>query len=255
MAKIYLINVGANTSHGSKARSPIFSDDTWIYVPFPREHSKKKGEPYPEKALPFVRVGDGIKCHLDPDWCGLTYGDACENRRAAALLEVLKDDILLFWGLLWGTDHDGSIFKSHDKRWYLIGALRVEHIFKNGERTDIDTLPVDIRQRASRNAHVHEGQVKQREGERVFVGSLSHSRRFEKAIDWEVYRDGGLMQRVVKTKDGEKIQWKESPLWNSVTRPCRAILDLDDQRDRTVAIDLATCIGIKNDGFDLIEGS
>ena len=253
MAKIYLINVGANTSHGRKARSPIFrNDDTWIYVPFPREDGKKKGETFPDSTLPFVRVGDGIKCHLDPDWDGLTYGDSCKGVRAVKLLEVQIGDILLFWGLLWGTDHGGYIFNSHDKRWYLIGALRVEYIFKNGERTDIKTLPLDIRQRASRNAHVHEGQVKQREGERIFVGSRSHSRQFEKAVDWEVYQDGGLMQRAVRTESGKQIQWKKRPFWNSETRPCRAILDLDDQDDRTVAIDLAIRINMKNEGFDLI---
>jgi hypothetical protein len=44
-------------------------------------------------------------------------------------------------------------------------------------------------------------------------------------------------------------------LWNSVTRPCRAILDLDDERDRGVASFLANGIGGKNEGFDLIDGA
>jgi ABC-type branched-subunit amino acid transport system substrate-binding protein len=35
MSKIFLVNVGANTSHASKARSPIFEDGTFVYVSFP----------------------------------------------------------------------------------------------------------------------------------------------------------------------------------------------------------------------------
>jgi len=259
MAKIYLINVGANTSHGDKARSPIFSDDTWIYVPFPQERSNEEGQPFPQETLPFVRDGRSIKCHLDPDWEGLTYGDNCwKEPRGRGLLKVQKGDILLFWALLWRTtDHSACIFKSRgsDRSWYLLGALRVEYVLKSGEK--IDVLPPGIRQRAGRNAHVYEGQVKPEEGERVFVGSCNrrYSGPFAKAVDLEVYRDGGLMHRVVRTKDGRQIQWKVPPFWNSVTRSCRAILDLADQRDRSVAMFLASRIGMKNKGFDLIDSA
>ena len=252
MAKIYLINVGANTGHGGKARSPIFPNDTWIYVPFPRKHSTKEGQRFPGLTKDFVRVGLGTKCHLDPDWEGLTYGDCCKKPRAASLLKVQKGDTLLFWALLWRKDRGVSIFKSRDKGWYLIGALHVESILKDGERTN--TLPRAAR-RADQNAHVYEGQVKRRDGERVFVGSRNrrHSRRFAKAVDLEVYCDAGLMHRVVRTKDGQQIRWNGPPRWNSVTRSCRAILDLDCRRDRSVARFLASRIGRKNKGFDLID--
>src|SRR5438093_5093935 len=101
MAKIYLINVGANTGHSRKARSPVFPDGTWMYVPFPKNGGK--GQPFPHSARPFVRVLPGTKWHLDPDWKGLTYGDCCKNPRARALLSVDRGDILLFWALLWKT--------------------------------------------------------------------------------------------------------------------------------------------------------
>lgn len=249
MSKIYLINVGANSGHAHKARAPIFPDGTWIFVPFPRD---KKGQSFPEMTLPYLRVRDGIRCHLDPDWDRLTYGDHCGNPRAKSLLTVQKADILLFWALLWKTNHGGEVFNSRDRGWYLIGALRAERILKGGER--IDTLPSHIRQRVAFNAHVGEGRVKDREGERVFVGGrdLCHSRRFATAVDWEVNCDGGLMHRVVKTADGKQVRWKESPRWNSVTRSCRAILDLDDKHDRVLANYLADRIANKNEGFDLI---
>jgi hypothetical protein len=202
-----------------------------------------------------MRVRERIKCHLDPDWNRLTYGDRCGNPRAKSLLKVKERDILLFWALLWKTDHGGVVFDSGDRGWYLIGALRVEGILKSGER--IDTLPRDARHRAAFNAHVVDGKVKEREGERVFVGSsdLRHSRRFATAVDLEVYRDGGLMHRVVRTADGKHVRWKESPRWNSVTRSCRAILDLENKHDSVLARYLASCIGEKNEGFDLILGA
>jgi len=254
MGKIYLINVGANIGHAHKAKAPIFPDGTWIFVPFPHK-ATHKGQSFPEITLPYLRVHDGIGCHLDPDWDRLTYGDRCGNPRAKSLLKVQKGDILLFWALLWKTGHGGEIFNSRDKGWYLIGALRAEHILKGGER--IDTLPSHIRQRVAFNAHVVEGRVKDREGERVFVGEsdLRHSRRFATAVDWEVYRDGGLIHRVVRTTDGKKVRWKESPRWNSVTRSCRAILDPEDKHDRVLASYLAERIAEKNEGFDLIGGA
>ena len=159
----------------------------------------------------------------------------------------------MFWALLWKTDHGSVIFDSGDRGWYLIGAQRVEHILESGER--IDTLPRDTRQRVGFNAHVVDGKVKERDGERVFVGSsdLRHSRRFATAVDLEVYHDGGLMHRVVRTADGKHVRWKESPRWNSVTRSCRAILDLENRHDRVLASYLAGRISDKNEGFDLIH--
>jgi hypothetical protein len=45
------------------------------------------------------------------------------------------------------------------------------------------------------------------------------------------------------------------PMWNSVTRSCRAILDLDDKHDGVLANYLADRIAEKNEGFDLIGGA
>jgi hypothetical protein len=244
-----MINVGANSKHRSKARSPIFPDGTWIYVPFPTDHADLQRQAFPDETLPYVR--NGSRCHLDPDWDGLTYGDLCMQPRAISLLKVKKDDILLFWALLWETDKGGCIFESAKKGWYVIGAMRAACILKAGEQ--IVALPTDVRQRVSRNAHISGGRVKEREGERVFVASANnrHSRRFSLAIDWEIGRDGGLMQRVVRTSKGQQISWN---IWPSVTRSCRAILDLENPRDRDSAGLLSKRISEKNEGFELIDG-
>jgi hypothetical protein len=251
MAKIYLINVGANTSDSNRARSPIFQDGKWIYVPFIHK-SGKPGENFPPATKQYTSKCEGIKCHLDPDWEHLTYGDCLDEPRSKALTKVQKNEILLFWALLWRTNQSDSVFESKEKGWYLIGAVRVEYALKSSEQ--IQALAPSIRDRALLNAHVEDGRIKK--GDVVFVGSpnLRHSRRFERAVDWEVYRDGGLMQRVVSTAKGEEIQWHKQPKWNSVTRACRAILDLDKKNDRHLAELLARRIEKHNPEFALIDG-
>jgi len=251
MAKIFLINVGANRQHEGEARSPLFPDSSWAYVPFPHRKGKD-GEDFPLSIRPYIRKCDGVKCHLDPDWDCLTYGDSCVEPRGRGLLKAQTDDILLFWGLLWRIEENDSVFESHERAWCLIGVIRVQHILTNVEK--VSSLPDDIRRRAAHNSHVRNGAVIDAEGERVFVGDLRHSRRFAKAIDLEVYKDGGLMQRVVRTAKGEKIQWYKQPKWYSSTRTCRAILDLSNRDDRNLATFLAGRIEKKNNGFSLIDG-
>ena len=128
--------------------------------------------------------------------------------------------------------------------------------FKEWRQTSLSALTDDVRQRAEYNSHVRNGRVSDAKGERVFVGCTDHrhSRRFTHAIDWEVYKDCGLMQHIVRTAKGEKIQWYKQPQWNSCTRTCRAILDLSQSNDRDLATFLARRIGEQNSGFDLIEG-
>jgi hypothetical protein len=253
VTKIYLINVGANTSHSGKVRSPIFRDNSnWIYLAFPREDKNDDGQAYPSAAKPYLRIADGIKCHLDPDWERLTYGDSCHEPRSKSLLKVMENDILLFWGLLWGVERQEDVFKSEDKRWYLLGAMRVEKFFKAG--ATLDSMPPDIGRRVQQNAHVQNGRVRPRKGEMVFVANQDPrlSRRFAQAVDLEVGCDGGLMHRIVKTSDGRSVSWNGKPRWYSVTRACRAILDLNEDADLRTANFLAEHIDSKNKGFQLL---
>ena len=107
MAKIYLINVGANTAHSSKARAPLFPDGDFVFVPFPDEDGSAH---YDQAVWPFVCDPKALRTHPDQDWQNLTYGDNCHNRRAKALLSVKEDDIFLFWALFWKVARNGKIF-------------------------------------------------------------------------------------------------------------------------------------------------
>ena len=73
MSKVYLVNVGANTSHSPIARSPIFNNGQFIFVSFPTR-DKRFTRPYSAEVMPFVRRSDIHDTHADPDWQNLTYG-------------------------------------------------------------------------------------------------------------------------------------------------------------------------------------
>lgn len=201
MPKIYLINVGVNCGHGSKHRSPIFADGHFQFVHLPG--------------------------HLDPNWKALTYGDWCGDPRARALSSAKQNDIFLFWALLWRTTNEMADFKkSRDKGWYLIGALRiVDPILKTGESLKAVLKNRKLLARAAQNAHVSNGRVEKGNLVRVFLGNPKHSAGFDYAVDLGIYQSDSLLRKTVRTKSGEKINWREKPHWNSATRSCRAILD------------------------------
>lgn len=90
--RVYLINIGANTGHAPRVRSPRFKDGSFVYVPFP-EQPGPDARSMPPDALPFCRP-DILHAHDDPDWEHLTYGDRCTNGRAAALRNARPGDTL-----------------------------------------------------------------------------------------------------------------------------------------------------------------
>ena len=109
--RIYLINVGANSSHESRARSPLFVNNpqqhqsNFLYVPFYCANKPELAtKEYPASCQSFLnpRHLDGVKrfAHVDPDWENLTYGDCCDEPRGATLKNARVNDIFLFWGAL-----------------------------------------------------------------------------------------------------------------------------------------------------------
>jgi hypothetical protein len=247
MASIYLINVGANVADQAKARSPLFPDGHFEYVSFPDEGRTTR---YPNSIRRFVREGISTT-HLDPDWDNLTYGDFCKNSRARALTNVEPKDILLFWGLLWRlpTAHS-DVWATKDRGWYLMGAMRVKLVLTSGQ--SIKSLPPNYRERVRHNDHVYGDRVEGREHVRVFLADQKYSRKFRRAVDLQVYANRSLLTAVIRTADGRKIQWYQSPRWNSVTRACRAVLCLAGKADTQRAHTLRDAIRARNPDFDLL---
>lgn len=259
MSKIYLINVGANTSDRSVARSPLFPKGNFVYVSFPDKDGSWP-TPYPATMRHFVRNTGTLTTHLDPDWDHLSYGDVCSNPRAGALSSVVENDILLFWTLLWeipDKDHDIFSVSKDSRRWCLIGALRVAERLKQGE--SITRLPADQQEQAKHNAHVQGDRVEVRKDKkdkdkeiRVFIGNRNHSAKFDRAVDLQINQKDSLLLKTVRTADGRKLEWDSKTRWYSVVRSCRAILDLSIPENRKRAELLRRTIKKLNPSFDLL---
>jgi len=250
MPKVFLVNVGANTADQGRARSPLFNNGSYIYVSFPDAGSRRL---YLPEACPYVSDPANLRTHLDPDWHDLTYGDFCHNARARALLSAHLGDILLFWGLLWRVrGKKSSVWESDEKRWCVLGAMRIEACLES--KQTLEHLALEQRRRVANNEHMAGSRVEGRPLVRVFLADKRYSMRFDRAVDLQVYRDDGLLRRTLRSKDGRKIEWGSSPRWNSVMRSCRAVFDLSDPESRGRARIVRESIKRLNPGFDLFAG-
>ena len=150
MSKLFLINVGANKSHASIARSPIFPGHQFVYISFPSIRTTGAVCPYPPETRPYLRPSKPSQTHLDPDWKRLTYGDYLHYGRAAALRRAVPGDILLFWGLLWRNNGRNWGDFTGEYGWYFIGALRIEEILDEGQTpADANHITLEGQQRTS----------------------------------------------------------------------------------------------------------
>jgi hypothetical protein len=247
MSKVYIVNVGANTSHRSIARSPIFINGEFKFVSFPDQNSIR---PYPSEVRPFIRDSDLHYTHLDPDWQNLTYGDNCKNLRARALFSVREKDILLFWALLWNNSGKAWDNFTGERCWCLIGALRVQEILEGGQCPE-NAKDYSLIERARQNAHFYRGRLDP--GHRVFIGDTNYSNFFAKAIDLEVKSESGLIYQVACAANGTPLSLNGRPRWNSSLRACRVIWDLDDPDSRARAEIAANAIH-KQTGYYLLAG-
>ncbi|HEV7744812.1 MAG TPA: hypothetical protein VGO56_07435 [Pyrinomonadaceae bacterium] len=213
MSKIYLVNVGANLKDKAKARSPLFANGDFVFVPFP--YAGAHTRPYPAKCEPFIRTT--LETHDDPDWPNLTYGDDCANPRATALKQVVKGDILLFWARLWANAGNQWRHFTGQSGWYMIGALHVSQILGGGEH------PPNTR--AARNIHFKDGPLPPTH--RVFIGSRHVSGLFPKAVDLQIDQPpNGLAYQTIATAGGSPLPSTNLFKVFGSLRSCRCIWDL-----------------------------
>jgi len=132
-----------------------------------------------------------------------------------------------------------------------MGAMRVKIVLSSGE--SLESLPTNDRKRLRQNDHVRGDRVEGREHVKVFLADRKYSRKFDRAVDLQIYADDSLLIAIVKTSDGKNIMWYERPRWNSVTRACRAILDLSDPTHAKRARILRDAIRAKNGDYDLLK--
>ena len=239
--RIYLANVGANTSQEHRGLiSPLFDDGTFEFLPIPEgdrnldthmsavhyRDLRSRSEPNRD-LLPYVpeRLWSAA-CHNDPEFETLTYGDT--GKGSAANLNHMKiGDVLLFIARL--------VPQAGDKApgFYLVGGLSVDSVV--GSVTQ--PLTEQAAQRFSKNAHVVRALCTGVwDGFWVFGGS-SRSRRFERAVP--VTRE--ICEKVFRDASGEPWDWSrqtETATIGSYTRARRCMLDTTDpnQAERSAAL-------------------
>ena len=249
MSKIFLVNVGANTSDRSRARSQIFKGGRFIYVPFSFKLRANDGhKDYPAQTRPFIRTMHGRSTHCDPDWDNYTYGDYCLNRRARALASARAGDILLFWGLLWRNTAKSWDGFTGEKGWYLFGALLIHDILIQRQKPSDASTPDNVK-RAAQNVHFYRGILDT--GNRVFIGRRRYSQRFLKAVPFYTERSR-LLFDTVRARDGRHLRIHSNPRWISSTRPCRAVWDLSKTAHRLRANLVRDAI-LHHTGYDLLR--
>ena len=241
--RVYLVNVGANASHG-RLFSPIFEDGTFEFLPIPEVgdfDSPRRAVRYrdlrsynnPDEDLREY-VPEGLwdaACHSDPDLAAFTYGDNPGRGRSGALPGLRKGDVLLFLARL---EHYRDGKRTGQAGFYLVGGLWVDYA---------DFVTSNSRRFAS-NAHARRG-----EAEFLGVAGSERSRRFKRAVP--ITRE--ICDKAFRDKDGNPWTWEgktELARIGSYTRSIRCVLDTTDGEQAQRATTLRAWVAEHSDDYD-----
>ena len=140
-ARIFLVNVGVNASHGT-LRSPIFPAGSFELLPIPEDRAwwsptlpaypKLGAFNNPDKTLgdyaPVSRWNDRL--HDDPEFRTFTYGDNPQTTgRGAGLKQCGPGDYILFLARL--VSHDGEARFHGPAGFYIVAFIRVEDVLQD----------------------------------------------------------------------------------------------------------------------------
>ncbi len=226
-ARIFLVNVGVNASHGA-LRSPVFPDGTFEFLPIPEErrwwsptlpaYPKLASYNDPDETLaqyaPVSRWNDRL--HDDPEFRTFTYGDNPRTAaRAAGLTQCGPGDYLFFLARL--VQRDGAA------GFYLIGFFRIADLLR-----DVQEFPTgrDF-QVFGANAHIRRAAYHPRALNRFWVwkGDPDVSLRLPRAVP--VTRS--LAEATLLDARGRPWSWgggrSELQTIGSYTRSARLVID------------------------------
>ena len=231
MTRIYLANVGANTSH--RFASPIFEDGAFEFLPIPesprldspravryrdlRPHDSRRDL---SRYVP-PRLWDRA-CHNDPEFDTFTYGDECDDHaRAVGLRGLQPGDVLLF---LAGLEHWAGDERTGQYGFFLIGGLRIDWVLPR-----VTQEPAGRDRRAVRSERPRRARALHR-----FLGRFLGVRRIGRVAQVRAGGPGnqGYLREGVQDRLGQSLEWapdrSDLQTIGSYTRTCRCVLDTSD---------------------------
>ena len=182
--RIFIINVGANTSH--QQQSPLFDDGTFEFMPIPGGHDEGLTyadlRQFNDSDMPLFdrfaapAISPSKKVHNDPEFATFTYGDNLHKK--GGLRRLQAGDFLFFLARL--VPYTRQQFDEQNAIFALIGYLEIE------ERLDNPDDPMFTSPAFNKNAHVMRwvNNPASFTDFAVFKGSIN-SRRFHTAVPFD----------------------------------------------------------------------
>lgn len=214
--KIFIANVGVNTSYGLK--SPLFDDGSFEFIPI-KEGKGIEGS--------HILTYDNLKCfnsedklikyfpknvqekyktyrvHNDPEFVSFTYGDVIDpsKPKSSKLSLIKKGDYLFFIANL--TKYQNGEYIRYSREFYFIGFFEVEDAFSTEEEIKLNFKMIE------NNSHYRRlldnfsdfGEF------RIIKGNEKNSRRFKYAF--KVTKE--FCDACLRKVDGEKFNWGKFP--------------------------------------------
>ena len=219
LPRIGIINVGANTSHGT-LRSPVLSDGRIDMVPIPERGYRHREEMPRYRDLEWAtgletrdfipyRLWDDIP-HNDPEFKTPSYGDVISplrqnEPRSIRLGEMGRGDIIIFIANLTRFD-DGRFIKGTGSL-YLICHIKIKEVFRLDSDSTIDRIDIE------NNHHVRLMNLDRAifDNDYVFLGEPD-SGKYDYAVPFEF----DTAQEILRDKDGERFT--RNPNQNDISR-------------------------------------
>ena len=227
--KAFIINVGANASHGA-LRSPIFDDGTFFFVPIPEVDPDaavsgrvlRYRDILPDALRYIPAAYHDAMTHNDPDFETFTYGDYPVSRgRPGLLKQISEGDYLCFLARLVGWSRKDGGFTDR-AGFYIVGYFEVGDVFRDVTISS----PRPVLKAVANNAHVRRLSEWYDDAGWIIKGT-PNSRLLSRAMPF----DRKLADSLMRDRNGERWVWDptrtELQVIGSYTRSCRMIDDPD----------------------------
>jgi hypothetical protein len=260
--RVYVVNVGVNVADAARrgARSPIFADGTFEFVPIKegRQFSRCREVPRycdlpaqtgrAESLAAYVppRISR-YRVHNEPEFETFTYGDVM-SPRAANLKHVEAGDQVWFLTRLWS--HDGARW-GRGSDFYFIGRVVVELNLLISAGSRPEDVSAEICRRIENNPHYRRWVYgNSQEAFRIVIGRRPGSGRFGRAVritpevagllfGGSYDRETGMFcadGQILKNRNGRPRRFDT---FGSVTRTIQAFIDtaIRGDSDRLAALE------------------